>query len=157
MPAAMAMGLPEFVPAWKTGPAGMIFFMMSARPPTACLSTVQFMLKGSEALRQMQMNAIHNTQNRTSRLSSSLAHATGPLDTGKAWQQFSQDNLQKTIEYWSACREILQDTEFKMLNSGEKSISKNAKDVEPQARLVKPAKRYNATKARAHRTASASH
>ena len=35
MPAAIASGLPESVPAWKTGPAGMTFFMMSARPPYA--------------------------------------------------------------------------------------------------------------------------
>ena len=35
MPAAIATGLPESVPAWNTGPAGMTFFMTSARPPYA--------------------------------------------------------------------------------------------------------------------------
>ena len=35
IPAAIATGLPESVPAWNTGPAGMIWRMMSARPPYA--------------------------------------------------------------------------------------------------------------------------
>ncbi len=33
MPAAIATGLPDSVPAWNTGPAGMMCFMTSVRPP----------------------------------------------------------------------------------------------------------------------------
>ena len=32
-PAAIASGLPDSVPAWNTGPAGITLAMMSARPP----------------------------------------------------------------------------------------------------------------------------
>mmetsp|Transcript_33614 Transcript_33614/g.85112 ORF Transcript_33614/g.85112 Transcript_33614/m.85112 type:complete len:284 (+) Transcript_33614:745-1596(+) len=35
MPAVMARGLPDRVPAWYMGPAGATIFMMSARPPYA--------------------------------------------------------------------------------------------------------------------------
>ena len=33
MPAAIATGLPDSVPAWNTGPAGITFRITSARPP----------------------------------------------------------------------------------------------------------------------------
>lgn len=127
------------------------------KPSAAWLASVQSVLTGSDTLRHMQIDAIHNTQQRASQLAKSLAHATGPLDAGKAWQQFSQDNLQNTLEYWSAYREILQDTELKMLNQADIPVGKYAKDGEPQAQLAKPLKRNAAIKARAHRKAPASH
>jgi len=147
---------PDIIRQWLSAfaPSGEKGKELFAQPPTAWLSGVQLMLRGSDALRQMQLDAIHDTQKRTSRLSDSLAHATNPADAGKAWQQFSQDNLQNTIAYWTACREILQDTELKLVKTAENPISKVAIDVKPEARSVKSAKRKPAAKSRARRTAS---
>jgi len=121
------------------------------QPSAAWLASVQSMLKGSDTLRHMQIDAIHNTQKRAARLAASLAHASGPLDAGKAWQQFSQDNLQNTMEYWTAYSEILQDTDIKVLNQAENSIRQDSNDKEPTARLVNPAKRRSTPRARARR------
>jgi len=118
------------------------------RPSTAWLAAVQSVLKGSDVLRHMQIDAIHNARQRTSHLARSLAHTNDPMVAGKAWQQFSQDNLQNTLEYWNAYREIMQDTEIGMLTHTEHVMIKNVPDQEPQARRVKPAVRKNTTRTR---------
>ena len=126
-------------------------------PSAAWLDSIQSVLEGSDVLRHMQIDAIHNTQKRTSQLARSLAHATSPLDAGKAWQQFSADNLQNTMEYWTAYREILQDTEIRMLNHAERSINSAPKVEAALVRPVRSAKQNHNTKVRARRKVSASH
>ncbi len=149
------IGSPDVINQWMKAivPSGVNRAQSFTQPSAAWLASVQCILKGSDALRHMQLDAIHNAQKRTSRLASSLAHANGHLAVGKAWQQFSQDNLQNTMEYWTAYREILQDTEIKMLNHAEESIvpkGGNSVGEDPQQGLLKPVKRASA-RTRGHR------
>lgn len=144
---------PDTINQWlsvfaPTSASGKNFFN---RPSTAWLAAVQSVLKGSDVLRHMQIDAIHGAQKRTSHLARSLAHTVDPMVAGKAWQQFSQDNLQNTLEYWAAYREIMQDTEISMLTHAERVVNKNVPDEEPPARLAKPVERKSAARTRTRR------
>ena len=150
-PAAVNQWLSTLLPSGRSGKD------LFTRPSAAWLNSIQSVLKGSDVLRHMQIDAIHNTQKRASQLARSLAHATGPLDAGKAWQQFSADNLQNTMEYWTAYREILQNTEIRMLSNAEKSINGEPRVETLPVRSVNPVKRNKYTNTRAHRKVSVSH
>lgn len=86
------------------------------RAPTAWVDSVQSLLRGSDSLRHMQLEAIHTAQKNTSALGKALAHAKGADDATVAWRRFSEDTLQNSLEYWTAYNAIVQHTEIEMLN-----------------------------------------
>ena len=79
------------------------------------IGSVESLLKGAEALRHLQLDAIHKTQKRTSRLAKSLDEAQSPAETVAALQVFEQENMQDALQYWSVYREIVQDAELQMV------------------------------------------
>ncbi|MEO8101848.1 MAG: hypothetical protein ABI790_04945, partial [Betaproteobacteria bacterium] len=89
----------------------------AAAPARVWIGSLESMLKGAEALRHMQLDAIHRVQERTTRLARSLGEAQRPADTVTALQSFSQENAVDAIKYWSAYREIVRDAEVHLLQA----------------------------------------
>jgi hypothetical protein len=96
------------------------------RAPSTWVEPVQSLLRGSDSLRHMQLDAIHSAQKNTSALTRALAHAKGADDAAVAWRQFSQAALQNSLEYWTAYGAIVQHTEVEMLNQAQLPLDKRA-------------------------------
>lgn len=79
---------------------------------SAWVESMGSFLKGAEALRDVQLNTLRNVQERTSLLAQSLGKSASPDAAVSALQSFAQDNLNEAMQYWSACREIAQNSEW---------------------------------------------
>jgi Phasin protein len=104
--------------AWPvpTGAPGAVDGKAAVVPAKAWVGSIETMLEGAEALRKMQLEAIHKTQARTQRLAKNLNGAHNPADTMSALQSFARENMTDALEYWSAYRNIVQDAEMHMLD-----------------------------------------
>jgi Phasin protein len=87
-------------------------------PAKAWLGSIETLLQGAEALRHMQLDAIHKAQQRTSHLAKSLGDSRNPAAAVTALQTFAQDNMTEALQYWSAYREIVQEAEIHLLGDG---------------------------------------
>lgn len=102
---------------------------MTAVPGKAWIGSVEGMLQGAEKLREMQLEAIHNTQQRISGLAKSLGGTHNQAETLAALQTFAQENVQDALKYWTAYREIVQGAELDMLDGVAKANAKTDGEV----------------------------
>ena len=65
-------------------PKGTDATALFTQPSTQWLTSVQSMLKGSDTLRHMQIEAINSARRQASELASTLARAKSPVEAGKA-------------------------------------------------------------------------
>lgn len=76
------------------------------------IDSMESILKGAEALRDVQLKTFRNVQQRTSLLAQSLGGSASPDAAVSALQSFAQDSLNEAMQYWTACREIAQNGEW---------------------------------------------
>jgi len=114
---AQGMSDPKKISQWlnQSWPAAVDGGAATAQT-RAWIGSLESLLQGAEALRQLQLDAIHKTQRRTSQLARSLRDARSPADTVAALQSFAQANMEDAQQYWSAYGEIAQDAEQHMLD-----------------------------------------
>jgi len=91
----------------------------------AWLGSLESLLQGAEALRHLQLDAIHRTQRRTARLAKSISGARSPADTVAALQAFAEENVQDAAQYWNAYREIMQDAEQHIMRGALAGTTEN--------------------------------
>jgi hypothetical protein len=148
-----AMAHPKQIGQWLKGawPTALEGNSVAA-PAKAWIGSIEPMLQGAEELRQMQLDAIHRTKKRTSQLAKALTEARSPADTTAALQAFAQDNLQESIQYWSAYRGIVQDAELHMLGEvapaadghARKALAKGRTPVARHTRVASSRKKSSA-------------
>lgn len=140
---ARGLANPESFKQWLGPllPKGTDATALFTQPSTQWLTSVQSMLKGSDTLRHMQIEAINSARRQASELASTLARAKSPVEAGKAWQQFSQENLRHSLEYWTAYSAIIRDTEMELLSQAGNGAGKIAKAAPARSAPAKTAKR----------------
>ena len=100
---AQGMSDPKKISQWlnQSWPAAVDGGAATAQT-RAWIGSLESLLQGAEALRQLQLDAIHKTQRRTSELARSLRDARSPADTVAALQSFAQANMEDAID--NGCR-----------------------------------------------------
>ncbi len=113
---AHGMGNPKKISQWLKGAWPISADGKAVTSQTkAWIGSIESLLHGAEALRHLQLDAIHKTQKGTSRLAKSLGEAHSPADTVTALQAFAQENTQDALQYWAVYREIVEDAELQIL------------------------------------------
>jgi len=98
-------------------------------PTKAWIDSIESLLHGAEALRKMQLEAIHKTQQRTAQLVNALSTTGNPAEAAAAMQAFAQDNLKSAVQYWSDYRAITQNAEMSLLEEAAASAGADAADT----------------------------
>lgn len=104
-------------------------------PAKAMVGPLESWLHGVEALRHMQLDTIHRTQQRASQLARSLGAAHDQGETVAALQNFAQENFSDAMTYWSSYQQIVRDTELSTIADATKAAE------QVQSAAVKPARK----------------
>lgn len=114
-------------------------------PAKALVGPLESWLHGVEALRHMQLDTIHRTQQRASQLARSLGAAHDQGETVAALQNFAQENFSDAMTYWASYQQIVRDTELSTIADATKVAeqvqSAAAKPVRKAARRRKSVRR----------------
>jgi hypothetical protein len=152
---AHGMGNPKKISQWLKGgwPISANGKAVTAETK-AWIGSVESLLHSAEALRHLQLDAIHKTQKRTSRLAKSLGEAHSPADTVTALQAFAQENMQDALQYWAVYHEIVEDAELQMLGGAGEPAGNGGAESHGKIRTPAPRqKRARAAQGKASRVA----
>lgn len=113
-------------------------------PAKALVGPMEAWLHGAEALRHMQLDTIHRTQQRASQLARSLGAAHDQGETVAALQNFAQENFSDAMTYWATYQQIVRDTELSTIADATKAAEQvQSAAVKP---VRKPARRRKAVR-----------